>query len=123
MRHLEDLKEAACKELERFAKSGEITASNLDKIHKLTDIVKNIDKIDALEESGYSADWIAGGKMNDGTSSYARRAYPHRDSMGRYSRESSAKDTMLKRLGEMMEDADPNEREALKKAMREIEMA
>jgi hypothetical protein len=58
-----------------------------------------------------------------------------RDSMGRYSSEggsyergasyddgySRAKDDMMSMLGEMMEDASPKEREALKKCMRELE--
>jgi hypothetical protein len=43
--------------------------------------------------------------------------------MGRgYSRD-DAKDHMMNKLGEMMEDADPKEREALKECMRAIERA
>jgi hypothetical protein len=40
----------------------------------------------------------------------------------RYSRD-DAKDHMMSRLGAMMEDADPNEREILKDTMRKIEKA
>ena len=40
----------------------------------------------------------------------------------RYSRD-DAKDHMMSKLGAMMEDADPNEREILKDAMRKIERA
>ena len=40
----------------------------------------------------------------------------------RYSRD-DAKDHMMNKLGAMMEDADPNEREILKDAMRKIERA
>jgi hypothetical protein len=40
----------------------------------------------------------------------------------RYSRD-DAKDHMMSKLGAMMEDADPNEREILKDAMRKIEKA
>ena len=40
----------------------------------------------------------------------------------RYSRD-DAKDHMMNKLGAMMEDADPNEREILKKCMRELERA
>ena len=40
----------------------------------------------------------------------------------RYSR-NDAKDHMMNKLGSMMEDADPNEREILKKCMRELERA
>jgi hypothetical protein len=42
--------------------------------------------------------------------------------MGRYSSD-GAKDHMMSKLGEMMENADPNEREILKDAMRRIEKA
>ena len=50
MKHLEKLKEALCEELDKFGKSGDITVNSLEKIHKLTDTIKNIDKIMALEE-------------------------------------------------------------------------
>lgn len=128
MKYLEELREAACKELERFAKSGEITSTNLDKIHKLTDTIKNLDKIEVLEENGYSEDWMGEGKVY-GTSYRGRRGNVNRDRVGRYSRDAreyskgDAKEHMLDKLGEMMEGADPNEREALKRAMREIENA
>lgn len=128
MKYLDELREVACKELERFAKSGEITSTNLDKIHRLTDIVKNLDKIEMLEDSGYSEDWLGEGKIY-GTSYRGRRGNVKRDSMGRYSRDDhdysreDVKERMLDKLGEMMGDADPNEREALKRAMREIERA
>lgn len=129
MKYLEDLREAVCKELERFAKSGEITVNNLDKIHKLTDTLKNIDKIEALEDGGYSEDWMGEGRMYGTSYARGRRGNAKRDSMGRYSRDEAdysrgdAKEHMLDKLGEMMESADPNEREALKRAMREIERA
>lgn len=128
MKYLEELREAACKELERFAKNGEITSTNLDKIHKLTDTIKNLDKIEMLEEDGYSEDWAGRGELF-GTSYRGRRGNVKRDDMGRYSRDErgyskdEAKDHLLSKLGEMMEGADPNEREALKRAMREIERA
>lgn len=128
MKYLEDLREAACKELERFAKSGEITSTNLDKIHKLTDTIKNLDKIEMLENDGYSEDWLGEGKIY-GTSYRGRHGNVKRDSVGRYSKDDrdysreDAKERMLDKLGEMMDGADPNEREAFKRAMREIERA
>lgn len=131
MKYLEELREAVCKELERFAKSGEITVNNLDKIHKLTDTLKNIDKIEALEDGGYSEDWMGEGRVYGSSYARGRRGNVKRDSMGRYSRDDGdrdysrdeAKEHALNKLGEMMEDADPNVREALKKAMRDIERA
>lgn len=74
------------------AGDGKMSAGDLEYIHKLTDTIKNIDKIEMLEdEVGYSEEggnWMArgayGGNSYEGGSSYARR---RRDSMGRYSRE------------------------------------
>ena len=135
MKHLEKLKEALCEELDKFAKSGDITVNSLEKIHKLTDTIKNIDKIMMLEEDGGYSEEMYGG-------SYARgRRYAKRDSMGRYSRDGDysedddyserrmgrgysrdeATDHLMRQLGNMMEDADPKQRETLKKWMRELE--
>jgi hypothetical protein len=66
------------------AGGGKVSMPDLDHVHKLTDTIKNIDKIEALEMGGYSeaTDFMGEGRMY-GTS-YARR---NRDSMGRYSRD------------------------------------
>ena len=106
MHYMEDLKDLLCAELEDYAekgkKSGKMSMGDLDSIHKLTDTVKNILKIDMLEdESGYSEDGaymgegrIYGTSYDDGMRrgggySYARGRgrYAKRDSMGRYSRD------------------------------------
>ena len=112
MHYMMDLKDLLCAELEEYAekgkKSGKMSAADLDGIHKLTDTVKNILKINMLEEeSGYSEDGhymgegrIYGTSYDDGMggnysrrggSSYARGRgrgrNARRDSMGRYSRE------------------------------------
>ena len=137
MKHLEKLKEALCEELDKFAKSGDITVNSLEKIHKLTDTIKNIDKIMMLEEDGgYSEGYMGDGMMYG--SSYARgRRYAKRDSMGRYSSDDDdyserrtargysrdeATDWTMTRLGETMSETDdPKQRETLKKCMRELE--
>ena len=150
MKHLEKLKEALCEELDKFGKSGDITVNSLDKIHRLTDTIKNIDKIMMLEESeGYSEER---GRTHMGGSSYdddimyserrGRGRNAKRDSMGRYSSDGGsydgddyserrtgrgysrdeATDWMMTRLGEMMSETDdPKQRETLKKRMRELE--
>ena len=106
MHYMHDLKDLLCAELEDYAekgkKSGKMSMGDLDSIHKLTDTVKNILKIDMLEdESGYSEDGaymgegrIYGTSYDDGMHrgggySYARGRgrYAKRDSMGRYSRD------------------------------------
>ena len=148
MKHLEKLKEALCEELDKFGKSGDITVNSLDKIHRLTDTIKNIDKIMMLEESeGYSEErgrTQMGGSSYDDDMMYSERRgrgrNAKRDSLGRYSSEGGsyeggsyerggqggysrdeATDWMMRELGSMMEDADPKQRETLKKWMRELE--
>ena len=94
------IKEMLMKELyeyeEKAKKSsgGKLSAGDLETLHKLTDTVKNIDKIEMLEEDGgYSEDGhymgegrIYGTSYDDG-SSYARGRGRNakRDRLGRYS--------------------------------------
>ena len=147
MKHIENIKEMLNSELEIFGKKNALTVTDLEKIHKLTDTIKNLDKIMMLEEDEYEM----------GGSSYARGRGRNakRDRMGRYSSEgdmpyehhrgtsydddmsyarggrgrrysrddgySNASDDMMSMLGEMMEDANPKEREALKECMRALE--
>ena len=106
MDYMHDLKDLLCAELEDYAekgkKSGKMSMGDLESIHKLTDTVKNIMKIDVLkEEVGYSEDghYMGEGRIygtsyesgysERGGSSYARGRgrYAKRDSMGRYSRD------------------------------------
>ena len=105
MHYMHDLKDLLCAELEDYAekgkKSGKMSMGDLESIHKLTDTVKNILKIDLMEsDDGYSEDGtymgegrIYGTSYDDGMRrgvgySYARgRRYAKRDSMGRYSRD------------------------------------
>lgn len=119
MHYMHDLKDLLCTELEDYAengkKSGKMSMGDLDSIHKLTDTVKNILKIDMLEsEAGYSEDGaymgegrIYGTSYDDGMRrgvgySYARGRgrYSKRNSMGRYSRD----DGYTRRDGRGMRD-------------------
>ena len=104
MHYMHDLKDLLCAELEDYAekgkKSGKMSMGDLETIHKMTDTVKNILKIDMLEEEGgysedghymgegriYGTSYESGYSERDG-SSYARGRgrYAKRDSMGRYS--------------------------------------
>ena len=149
MHYMHDLKDLLCAELEDYAekgkKSGKMSMGDLESIHKLTDTVKNILKIDMLEEeSGYSEDgrYMGEGRIygtsyesgysERGGSSYARGRgrYAKRDSMGRYSRDGGmsyrggmrggysrddAKSYMIEQIEEMMETA---EKPAEKEALR-----
>lgn len=67
---------------------GKVSQNELDRIHKLTDSVKNIDKIEMLEsDEGYSEDGHYMGEGRIYGTSYARGRNARRDNMGRYSRD------------------------------------
>ena len=153
MHYMHDLKDLLCAELEDYAekgkKSGKMSMGDLDSIHKLTDTVKNILKIDMLDgETGYSEDGaymgegrIYGTSYDDGMRrgvgySYARGRgrYAKRDSMGRYSRDDgymrrdgrSMRDGYSRDDGKayMMEDAEnPAEKEALRRCIEALKRA
>ena len=157
MHYMHDLKDLLCAELEDYAengkKSGKMSMGDLDSIHKLTDTVKNILKIDMLEgETGYSEDgaYMGEGRIygtsydgyDRGTSSARGRGrYAKRDSMGRYSRDDGymlrdgrgmrdgysrddGKAYMMEQLEDMMEDAEkPAEKEALRRCMEALKRA
>ena len=135
MEYMHELKEKLCDELEENARKPEMGAGDLEIIHKLTDTIKNLDKIGMLED-GYSqaGDWEIEGRAYNRGNSYARRK---RDSMGRYSRDgrmirggyrdgrmysrAEAKDDIMEKIEDMMDDADPKEKEILRRAMDQLE--
>ena len=153
MEYINKMKEMLCKELEQYANKGKLAGVELEIVWKLTDTIKNLGKIEMLEEDdGYSKNSY--GRSYDDEMSHARgRRYAKRDSMGRYSREDGyseegdsygrgsynsydegsmgshnysregAKDHMMSKLGKMMENASPEEREVLKDCMRKLERA
>ena len=134
MDYMHELKEKLCDELEEIANKGELGAGDLEIIHKLTDTIKNLDKIGMLED-GYSqaGNWEIEGRAYNRGSSYARRK---RDSMGRYSRDGramryrdgrmysrdEAKDDMMEQMETLMEQAgSEKEREAIRRCMNQLE--
>lgn len=143
MEYMHKIKKMLCKELEEYGDKKSLSSADVEMIHKLTDTVKNLDKIEMLEQSdeGYSEAY----PYYMGGSSYAGRGRgrnARRDSMGRYSSDigssyddysearmdrrysrDDAKDHMMNKLGEMMTSADEEQREILKDAMRKIERA
>lgn len=96
------------KELEKKADKG-LSAADLEYADKLTELKKNILKIEMLEDEGYSAEYrddTGHAYRYDGRSYAGRR----RDSMGRYSRNySRAADDVVGQL-EMMLDSAPDDR-------------
>ena len=141
MEYIEKIKKMLCKELDEYAMKGKLTMADLDAVHKLTDTVKNLDKIAMLDDSGYSEgrSYMHGSSYDDDMMYSERRGRGRnakRDSMGRYSSDDYSEDyrgTSYRGYDRiyskddfkdmMMEDANPEQREALKKCMREIEKA
>lgn len=129
--------------------NGKISDSEIQKIHVITDTVKNIDKIEMLEEASESsyADGNRGGGNGGGGNSYARGRgrNARRDSMGRYAYGGSPyyrnnggnssynypyyngysreeKNELAEKLREMMNEAgSEEERSAIKNCIRTIE--
>lgn len=110
---LYELRDMLCSELDEIAHKGEMSAGDLETVHKLTDTIKNIDKISMLESDGYSRSdggvWPSRGSYGRG-SSYARRGTHY--VRGHYSRD-DGRDAMLRRVQEMMDDADDSDREII----------
>ena len=165
MEYIEKIKKMLCKELDEYAMKNKLTMNDLQPVHLMTDIIKNLDKIEMLEgeSEGYSearggrgrgrSSYMGGSSYDDDMMYSERRGRGRnakRDSMGRYSSEGGsyeggssyddyseerygnmgtryskddAKDHLMRGLGSMMEDADPNEREILKDCMRKLERA
>ena len=152
------IKEMLMKELYEYEEKakkmngGKLSAGDLETLHKLTDTVKNIDKIEMLEEDdGYSADgqYMGEGRIYGTSYARGRGRNAKRDSMGRYSREGgmyhdggssyarggmrdgrmgysrdSAKEHMIEKMEDMMEDAEsPKEREAIRQCIMKLEQA
>lgn len=140
---MEKIKDMLCEELDEYAKKGELSAGALDTIHKITDTIKNLDKIEMLEDDGgYSERYYPYEMYFDGGNSYARR----RDSRGRYTRDGGrgrdgrdsgasyargrsysrdeGKESMIKKLEDMIDMASTDkEREALNHCVDMLEKA
>ena len=133
MKAMYELRDMLCKELEEVARKGELGAGDLEIVHKLTDTIKNIDKIEMLEDEGYSrdgdysqrrysrdGDWQADmhGTYGNGNS-YARRGTHY--VRGHYSR-GNGKEDMKRQLQEMLDQADDDSiRNALQRCMNSVE--
>lgn len=123
MKVIYDLKDMLCAELDEIGKKGEMSAGDLETVHKLTDTIKNIDKIVMLEENGYSrdedysrdGDWSANMRGNYGRgSSYARRGSHY--VRGHYSRD-DARRSLADRMEDLMRDADGKDQETIQRCI------
>ena len=138
MEYMHELKEKLCEELDEIARKPEMGAGDLEIIHKLTDTIKNLDKIEMLEDDGYSQAGYrdVGSSYNRGSSyanrgkhyvrgHYSRDGYSNegRGSRGGYSRH-DAKEAMMEQMEMLMDQAgSEREREAIRRCMSQLEQA
>lgn len=133
MKDLYELKEKLNRELEEIARKPEMGAGDLELVHKLTDTIKNIDKICMLEEEGYSEDGYGGGSYANRGKHYVRGHYSRdggmdgyssrrRDGRGRYSRD-DGRSEMMEHLEMAMDTATDQDKETIKRFMRQLENA
>ncbi len=137
---MDKLKNKLWNELEKIDRKEELNPGDLELAHKLTDTIKNIDKICMLEGGeGYSEavdgmdygrgssyanrgkHYVRGhysreGGMNDGYSS------SRRDNRGRYSRD-DGRSEMMEHLEMALDSASDQDKETIKRFMRQLEQA
>lgn len=125
-KNLYDLREMLCEELDEYnrdAKNG-LNERVLDTVHKLTDTIKNIDKIMMLEDGDYSraGEWEAdmrGSFSRDAGNGYNRgNSYANRGRhyvRGHYSR-TDGRERMISDIEDMIQEATGAERDAYKRA-------
>ena len=137
---MDKLKENLWKELDKIDRKEDLNPGDLELAHKLTDTIKNIDKICALEESGGYGAAVDGGDYGQG-SSYANRGKHYvrghysrdggmndgyssrrRDGRGRYSRD-DGRSAMMEHLEMALDSASEQDRESIKRFMRQLENA
>lgn len=141
----EGLRSKLSMSLKELNKTGKLSGAALNELHMVTDTIKNLDKIEALEDGGYSeaTDFMGEGRMYGTSYARGRRGNVHRDNMGRYSRGDgyseggssygdgmsyarrgssygNGKEMMMEQLEEMMDTADGSSREAIRRCMEEI---
>lgn len=123
MKSMYDLRDMLCKELDEISRKGELGAGDLDIVHKLASTIKNLDKIEMMEDDGYSrdgdysrgGDWQADMRGIYGRgSSYARRGTHY--VRGHYSRADSM-EHLREQINDMMRETDDDRvKEALRRA-------
>lgn len=138
MEKLHELKEKLWAELDELADKREMGAGDLEVVHKITDTIKNIDKICMLEDGEYSEavdgmDYGRGSSYANRGKHYVRGHYSRdggmdgyssrrRDSRGRYSRD-DGRSEMMEHLEMAMDTATDQDRETIKRFMRQLENA
>ena len=126
MDKLIEVKEMLCDELEKFADNGELNASAVEMIDKLSHSIKSIETIMAMR--GYSEDDMsyrgrsyARGDRMDGRRSYERGNSRRGGRSYRGYSMAEHKDRIIEQLEDMMQDADAGTKAAIMKAIHSLE--
>jgi len=121
MKKLDEIRDVLCEELDGIVKGGKLSVGDLDTLHKITDTIKNIYKIEMLETEESYGDWEAKDNYSrDEMRTLPNVSYGRHWVRGHYSRD-DFKSHSVRRLKEIAEMADTNERRAIEKAIAEIE--
>ena len=150
MDYMFELKEMLYEELGMIVEKGELSYSSLDMVQKITDTIKNVDKIEMLEgQNGFGGSYGGsygddegyserrrysreGGNSSRGNSSYDESGDSYRrgrNQMGQYtsrayrgySRE-GGKEHMIQQLRSMMNTAENDkEKESIQKCIKSLE--
>lgn len=125
MKDMKKLEDLLWKELEDYKHRDKLTMSDLEIVHKITDTLKNIEKIEMLEggcehsHRTHGAEPRYGGRYyydDDGGESYRRgRSYETGRSHG------EGTEQMVGKLERMMEDAEPKHREMLQRLIGQMQ--
>ncbi|MCI8346262.1 MAG: hypothetical protein HFJ42_10110 [Clostridia bacterium] len=128
---MENLKKKLWEELDEIDRKDEIGPGDLELAHKLTDTIKNIDKICMLEGedgSGYSSanrgkHYVRGHYSRDGGRDGMRDGYSsRRDGRGRYSRD-DGRSEMMEHLEMALDSATEQDREMIRRFIKDLEKA
>ena len=143
MEKLHDLKKKLWAELEELAEKRDMGAGDLEVVHKITDTIKNIDKICMLEDGDSYSEAVDGDDYGRGSSyanrgkHYVRGHYSRDDgrggmgdyssrrggrSRGGYSRD-DGRSQMMEHLEMALDSASDQDREIIKRFMRQLENA
>jgi hypothetical protein len=135
MKALNTLRDMICEEMDRITEGGRMSPSSMEYAHKLTDTLKNIYKIEMLEEGDFSR---ADGDMSRGYSHNGGPSYRGYSRDGGYSNDSGysqrrghmvrahysrddAKTHMMGKMEELMDSAENDEqRDAINRCMHEL---
>ena len=114
-------------ELDKKAKGGKLTMSEIDYADKLAHLKKNLLRAEELSDEGYSADGYYPGRVY----SYARGSNVKRDSRGRYSSDADYKhmrdgysmedDSIVQELKDIMHRAPDHKRQKIQRLISEME--